>query len=94
MTMTFRISTASGEDETILRLEGRLGATGVKDLKKAIQEAAGTVLLDLSGLQSADAEAVLALRSFVADGAKLAGASLYIRQLLKETPSRGKENGQ
>jgi anti-anti-sigma regulatory factor len=87
MTMTFRISTASGEDETIIRLEGRLDAGGVKDLKKAIQEAAGTVLLDLSGLQSADAEAVLALRSFAAKGAKLVGTSPYIRQLLNETSS-------
>ena len=92
--MAFRISTASGEDETILRLEGRLRATGVKDLKKAIQEAAGTVLLDLSGLQSADDEGVRALRSFAAKGAKLFGASPYIGELLNETPSRGKEDGQ
>ena len=85
--MTCRISTASGEDETILRLEGRLGATEVKDLKKSIQEAAGTVLLDLSGMQSADTEGVLALRSSAAKGTKLVGATLYIRQLLDEEPS-------
>ncbi len=85
--MTFRITSVSGTDETILRLEGRLGATGVKDLKKAMQAAPGTVLLDLSGLQSADAEGVLALRSFAAKGAKLVGASPYIRQLLNDTSS-------
>ena len=92
--MTFRITSVSGEDETIIRLEGRLGATGVNDLKKAIREAAGNALLDLSGLQSADAEGVLALQSFAAKGTKLVGASLYIHELLKETSSRGKENGQ
>lgn len=85
--MTFRITSVSGTDETILRLEGRLGARGVKDLKKAVQAAPGTVLLDLSGLQSADAEGVLALRSFAAKGAKLVGASPYIRQLLNDTSS-------
>ena len=85
--MTFRITSVSGTDETILRLEGRLGATGLKDLKKAVQAAPGAVLLDLSGLQSADAEGVLALRSFAAKGAKLVGASPYIRQLLDEESS-------
>ena len=92
--MAFRISTASGEDETIIRLEGRLDARGVTDLTKVFQAAAATVLLDLSGLQSADAEGVLALQSFAAKGTKLVGASLYIHELLKETSSRGKENGQ
>jgi hypothetical protein len=82
--LAFRITTASGGDETIIRLEGRLGFIGVKDLKKAVQVALGTVLLDLSGLQSADAEGVLALRSLAAKGTKLVGASPYIRQLLNE----------
>ncbi len=91
--MAFRISSLSGKDETIIRLEGRLSATRVKDLKKAVQGARGTVLLDLSGLRSADTEGVLALRSF-AKGTKLVGASPYIRQLLNETSSRGKEDGQ
>lgn len=85
--MAFRISTASGEDETILRLEGRLRATGLEDLKKAVQAARGTVLLDLSGLQSADDEGLRVLRSLSANGAKLVGASPYIRQLLDERSS-------
>jgi anti-anti-sigma regulatory factor len=92
--LAFRITTSSGEDETIIRLEGRLGAKRVEDLKTAVQVAQGTVLLDLSGLQSADAEGVRALRSFAAKGAKLVGASPYIRQLLNETSSRGKDDGQ
>jgi anti-anti-sigma regulatory factor len=83
--MPLRISSFSGKDETIIRLEGRLSATGVKDLKMAVQASPGTVLLDLSGLQSADAEGVRALRSFAAKGAKLIGPSPYIRQLLKES---------
>ena len=88
-TLTFRIGSISGEDETIIRLEGRLGSKGVNDLKKAIQEASGLVLLDLSGLQSADAEGVRELRSISAKGTKMVGASPYIRQLLDEEISLG-----
>jgi anti-anti-sigma regulatory factor len=77
----------SGEDETIIRLEGRLNAKNVGNLKKEIQGASGNVLLDLTDLRSADAEGVRALRPFAAKGAKLVGASPYIRQLLKESSS-------
>jgi anti-anti-sigma regulatory factor len=85
--MTFRITSIFGKDETIIRLEGSLDAGGVKDLKKAIREAAGNVLLDLSGLRSANEEGVLALQSSAAEGTKLVGASSYILQLLDEKPS-------
>lgn len=85
--MTFRISSVPGEEETIVRLEGSLDARAINDLTKAVQAASGNVLLDLSGLQSADAEGVPALRSFADKGAKLVGASLYIRQLLNDTSS-------
>ncbi len=40
------------------------------------------IAVDLSGLRSADAEGVQALRSLFAKGAKLVGGSIYIRQLL------------
>ena len=92
--MTFRITSISGENESIIRLEGSLDAKGVTDLENVIQETQGTVLLDLSGLQSADAEGVLALRSLAANGAKLVGASPYIRQLLNEKSSRGEDDDQ
>jgi len=94
VTLVFRITSASGEDETIIRLEGNLSAKGVEDLKKAFQVAPGTVLLDLSGLQSAETEGVLALRSLADKGTKLIGASPYIRQLLNETSFRSNEDDQ
>ncbi len=94
VTLTFRITSVSGEDETIIRLEGRLSAKRVEGLKNAVQVAPGTVLLDLSGLRSADAEGVLALRSFAAEDTKLVGASPDLRQLLKETSSRRKDDDQ
>jgi anti-anti-sigma regulatory factor len=87
LTLAFRITTASGEDETIIRLEGRLNAKRVGNLKKEIQGASGNVLLDLTDLRSVDAEGVRALRSLSGKGAKLVGASPHIRQLLKEPSS-------
>ena len=80
--MTFRITSFSDKNNTTIRVEGRLGAEGVEDLKKAIQGAAAPVQLDLSNLQSADAEGVRKLKSYSAQGVKLVGASAYIRQLL------------
>lgn len=84
--MTFRVTNISSKGETILRLEGSLDAEGVKYLKEAIREAAGNVLLDVSGLQSANEESVLVLRSSAAKGVKLVGASPYILQMLGEEP--------
>ncbi len=40
--------------------------------------------LDLSGLRSADPDAIEAIRTLAAEGAELAGASPYILRLLEE----------
>ena len=80
--MTLRITTVPGKNKTTIRVEGRLVAEGVEELQREIESVAGPVDLDLSDLQSADAEGVRALRSFSAKGAKLVGVSPYIRQLL------------
>ena len=85
--MTIRITSVHGKNKTTIRVEGRLAAEEVEDLRKEIQLVAAPVHLDLSGLQSADAEGVRALRSLSAKGVKLVGASPYIRQLLDATSS-------
>ena len=84
--MTLRITTVPGKNKTTIRVEGRLAAEGVEELQKEIQLVAGPVYLDLSDLQSADAEGVRALRLSGAS-AKIIGASPYIHQLLHDTPS-------
>ena len=84
-TMTLRITTISGKNKTTIRVEGSLVVEEIESLQKEFQLAAAPVHLDLSGLQSADAEGVRALRSLSAKGAKLVGASVYVRQLLKES---------
>ena len=85
--MTLRITTVPDKNKTTIRVEGRLAAEGVEDLQVEIQLVAGPVHLDLSDLQSADADGVRALRSLSAKGTKLVGASPYIRQLLDDTSS-------
>ncbi len=84
--MTLRITTVSGKNQTTIRVEGPLAVEEIENLQKEFQLAAAPVHLDLSGLRSADAEGVRALRSLSAKGAKLVGASIYIHQLLDETP--------
>ena len=83
--MTIRITTVSGKNKTTIRVEGHLTVEGVEDLQKLIQLAAAPVHLDLSDLQSADADGVQALRSFSSKGTKLIGASTYIRQLMDDS---------
>ena len=86
--MTIRITTVSGKNQTTISIEGDLVVEEIENLQKEFQLAAAPVHLDLSGLRSADAEGVQALRSLSAKGAKLVGGSIYIRQLLDEGKDR------
>ncbi len=85
--MTLRITSFPGKNKTTIRVEGHFSAEDVEVLQKEIQLSAGPVHLDLSYLQSADAEGVRALKSLSARGTKLIDASAYISQLLDETAS-------
>ncbi len=84
--MSFRITALTGEKTTTIRVEGRLTAEALPDLQREFQLASAPVLVDLSGLIAADAESVRELRALAAKGAKLRGASAFIRQLL-DAPS-------
>ena len=82
--MTIRISTEVGETVTTIRIEGRLQSSSVPDLRAACESANAPWHLDLSGLRSADADGIRALRSLLESGAELQGADPYVRQLLYE----------
>ena len=83
--MTLRITTVPGKTRPIVRLEGHFSAKEVRDLEKEIQRAGEPVQLDLSGLQSVDAEGVRALQACSDRGVELLGATPYIQQLLDAT---------
>jgi anti-anti-sigma regulatory factor len=82
--VSFRITTlAEGKEQTV-RVEGRLTANGLPELRREIRLTGGGARLDLSGLTSADADGVRELLDLSARGSKLFGASAYIRQLLDQ----------
>ncbi len=82
--MSFRITTFAEGNEITVRVEGRLTADGLPDLRREIRLAGRAVRLDLSGLKSADADGARELLDLSARGSKLVGASAYIRQLLDD----------
>ena len=82
--MVIRITVSTNGQTAEVRLEGRLEAAAVPDLRETCRSAGMPVRLDLSGLQSADLLGVDALRSLQAEGAELCGASPHIRQLLND----------
>ena len=82
--MAIRITVSTNGQAAEVRLEGRLEAAGVPDLRESCRSAGMPVRLDLSGLQSADLLGVDALRSLQAEGAEFCGASPHIRQLLND----------
>ncbi len=86
--MTIRVSTEVGKTMTTIRIDGQLTSTGVDDLRGACESANPPLRLDLSGLRSADSDAIRALESLSEAGAELHGASPYINQVLLEA---GKE---
>jgi len=77
--MSLRITKTTSDACTIFKVDGRLVADGVADLERDCQSTEGTVYLDLTELLSADAESIEAIQRMVGGGARLLGASPYIR---------------
>ena len=82
--VSFRITTHADGPITTISVEGRLSVKAVPEMRREFQRAGRPVRLDLSGLTSADADGVRELLELSARGAKVCGASAYIRQLLDE----------
>ena len=82
--MVFRITVTEKEAMASVRVEGRLEASGVADLRDACCRRGGPVRLDLSGLQSADEVGLNALCTLRAEGHEFHGATPYFEQLLKQ----------
>jgi len=80
--MGFRISSAKSDRGITVRIEGRLDAAAVPDLRVECLLAEAPLRLDLSGLLSADADGVRALQGFSEANAELVGMSPYIRHLV------------
>jgi len=86
--VVFRIEIRT-ETQTIAHIQGRLTESSIPELLRACRSAPQPVILDLTQLRSACNKAIQALRTLVADGARLRGAPRYIELLLNETPKGG-----
>jgi catechol 2,3-dioxygenase-like lactoylglutathione lyase family enzyme len=84
--MSLRISDVAGSPGTTLRVDGRLSGDGVPELRRAGAAAAPPVVLELGGLQFADADGIAALRALRAAGVRLRHVPGYVALLLDATP--------
>ena len=81
--MTVRIEVLAQGSITVVSVAGRLAGEEATDLRRICAESGGDVL-DLSDLRSADEEGITVIRALVREGAKLRGASPFIRLLIAE----------
>jgi len=80
-----RITREESEAGGLLRVEGRLAGPWVEELRSAC-ERHPTGVLDLHGLQTADADGLLLLRRLSGDGRTLLHLSGYLAALLASGP--------
>ena len=85
--MTLRITPAGPGPSATLKIDGRLTSEEVAELRLACDRVEGRLILDLSGLQSADRQGVSVLRELRTKGADLVGASPYVQILLDRAPA-------
>jgi len=86
--MTFCIELEREGERTVLRIAGRLTGEGVPEVRTACARARAPLVLDLTDLTSADAEARQVLLELRRTGVQLRGASPYLCLLL-ESGSEG-----
>jgi ABC-type transporter Mla MlaB component len=82
--MTVRITKIIVFGVSVLHIDGQLRMENVSALMSEYRELTGSVALDLSQLQSADATGVAALLEIASLGAELRGVSGYISLLLSQ----------
>ena len=81
--MTLRITDEPTADDTLVRIEGRLEGEGVVELDRLCRRAKKPLRLELGALLNVDDVGLGLLRSLIAAGATVSGASPYIRFLIE-----------
>ncbi len=84
--MTLRIVATGPSPPATVKLDGRLTGEEVPELRLVCAANQRQLVLDLTGLQSADREGVSALRELRAKGTDLVGLSPYLQLLLNGPP--------
>jgi DNA-directed RNA polymerase specialized sigma24 family protein len=84
--------TRTDDSPASLRVEGSLTASSVAALRTAAPGGSASWTLDLAGVGFADAEGVRLLADLAAGGARLVGASPFLRELLRQAePSAARD---
>jgi len=81
--MRFRIDTYHEEDRTTLKVSGTLRGPAVDELDRVCRQADGLLFVDLHEVMTVDAFGVMLLNSLQERGARLMGASPYVKLLLQ-----------
>ncbi len=92
--MVVRITKMNGTKPGVLKVDGLLEAADVDILHRECAASAGPTALDFSGLRSADARGVEAIRMLEAQGAELRGLCPYLELLVRSSRVNGKSNDQ
>ncbi len=82
--MNVRITSTNDEERKILHIAGRLQSADVSELNKEITSDIGSLVIDLSELQSADKAGIMRLGELSAAGAEFRGVSPYLQMLLND----------
>lgn len=82
--MNVRITSTSDGQRTVLNIAGRLESADISELDKEILSEIGSLVLDLSELQSADETGILKLGELAEGGAEFRGVSPYLQMLLDD----------
>ena len=80
--MTVRIQTSVEGTKTTVSVAGRLEDRAINEFVKTCLSVEGELVLDFTGLRSANPQGIEAIHEMVRGGAKLHGASPFIRLLL------------
>ena len=86
--MTVRIQTSVEGTKTTVSVAGRLEDRAINEFVKTCLSVEGELVLDFTGLRSADPQGIEAIHELVRGGAKLRGASQFIRLLLDDLKTR------
>ena len=90
--MTLRIFEHADEREHVIALHGWLSATEVAEVEKAAAAHGRALRIELGQLAGADVEGLRFLRRLRSGGARLTGASPYIRLLLERASADDEEH--
>ena len=81
--MSIRITRKSDARATVLQVDGQLNSQNIAELSKEHRSVKGTLILELSNLQSVDPAGAKLLLELVSLGAQIRGASPYIELILE-----------